>query len=107
VVDANILIRAVLGRRVRELIEAYAAEVLFFVPESAYTEAEEVLAGMNPRSLFFSAQGQEDGYSRRSRGDSHSRTFHRLVQLSLPLTHACGLGIGLRSRVEPALQRHL
>jgi len=30
--------------RVRELIETYAADVTFFVPESAYTEAEENLA---------------------------------------------------------------
>ena len=44
VVDANILVRAVLGRRVREVIEAYAGEVLFFVSEPAYAEAEEHLA---------------------------------------------------------------
>jgi predicted nucleic acid-binding protein len=44
VVDANILVRAVLGRRVREVIETYAGEVSFFVPESAYVEAEEHLA---------------------------------------------------------------
>ena len=46
VVDANILVRAVLGRRVRELIETYAGEVSFFVPESAYAEAEEHLAAL-------------------------------------------------------------
>ncbi len=46
VVDANILVRAVLGRRVRELIEAYAGEISFFVPESAYAEAEEHLAAL-------------------------------------------------------------
>ena len=46
VVDANILIRAVLGQRVRRLIEAYAGQVSFFVPESAFEEAEEHL----PRS---------------------------------------------------------
>lgn len=44
VVDANILVRAVLGRRVREVIETYAGEVSFFVPESAYAEAEEHLS---------------------------------------------------------------
>ena len=43
VVDANILVRAVLGRRVREVIETYAGDVSFFVPESAYAEAEEHL----------------------------------------------------------------
>jgi len=44
VVDANILVRAVLGRRVREVFETYARGVSFFVPDSAYAEAEEHLA---------------------------------------------------------------
>jgi predicted nucleic acid-binding protein len=44
VVDANILVRAVLGKRVREVFETYAGDVSFFVPESAYGEAEEHLA---------------------------------------------------------------
>ena len=46
VVDANILVRAVLGKRVRELIEAYAGDTSFFVPEVAYAEAEEHLAAL-------------------------------------------------------------
>ena len=46
VVDANILVRAVLGKRVRELIEAYAGDASFFVPEVAYAEAEEHLAAL-------------------------------------------------------------
>jgi predicted nucleic acid-binding protein len=46
VVDANILVRAVLGRCVRDVIETYAGEVSFFVPESAYAEAEEHLAAL-------------------------------------------------------------
>ena len=41
VVDANILVRAALGKRVREVIETYAGQVSFFVPEVAYAEAEE------------------------------------------------------------------
>ena len=41
VIDANILVRAVLGRRVREIIEPYAEHASFFVPEVAYAEAEE------------------------------------------------------------------
>jgi hypothetical protein len=44
VLDANILIRAVLGQRVRRLLEAHADNVLFFIPETAYAEAEEHLA---------------------------------------------------------------
>jgi predicted nucleic acid-binding protein len=43
VVDANILIRAVLGQRVRRILEAHAEDVSFFVPDSAYREAEEHL----------------------------------------------------------------
>jgi predicted nucleic acid-binding protein len=43
VVDANILVRAVLGKRVRGVIEAYAGKVSFFVPDAAYAEAEEHL----------------------------------------------------------------
>jgi len=41
VVDANILVRAVLGKRVREMIGTYCEEVSFFVPEAAYADAEE------------------------------------------------------------------
>jgi predicted nucleic acid-binding protein len=43
VVDANILVRAVLGRRARGVLEAYCGTVTFWVPESAYAEAEENL----------------------------------------------------------------
>ena len=44
VLDANILIRAVLGRRVRQLIEAYAAQgVRFFAPDIAFEDAEKYL----------------------------------------------------------------
>jgi predicted nucleic acid-binding protein len=46
VVDANILVRAVLGKRVREVMEAHAENVSFFVPEAAYGEAEEHLAAL-------------------------------------------------------------
>jgi hypothetical protein len=41
VLDANILIRAVLGQRVRIILESHAERVSFFVPETAYLEAEE------------------------------------------------------------------
>ena len=44
VIDANILVRAVLGKRVREVIERYVGQVSFFLPEAAYAEAEEHLA---------------------------------------------------------------
>ena len=44
VLDANILIRAVLGRRVRDRIEQYTELVRFFVPREALVNAEEHLA---------------------------------------------------------------
>jgi predicted nucleic acid-binding protein len=44
VLDANILIRAVLGRRVRQLIDTYAAQgVRFFAPDVAFDDAEKYL----------------------------------------------------------------
>jgi hypothetical protein len=44
VLDANILIRAVLGRRVRELIDTYAGQgVRFFAPDVAFDDAEKYL----------------------------------------------------------------
>jgi predicted nucleic acid-binding protein len=46
VIDANILVRAVLGKRVREVIETYAGQATFFVPEVAYAEAEENLPSL-------------------------------------------------------------
>ena len=46
VVDANILVRAVLGKWVRKVIETYAGQVSFFVPEAAYAEAEEHLLAL-------------------------------------------------------------
>ena len=44
VLDANILIRAVLGQRVRRILEDHADHISFFTPEPAYAEAEEHLA---------------------------------------------------------------
>lgn len=44
VLDANILIRAVLGRRLRRMLETHAERVSCFVSEAAYLEAEEHLA---------------------------------------------------------------
>ena len=46
VIDANILVRAVLGRRVREIVETNAEQASFFVPEVAYAEAEEHLPAL-------------------------------------------------------------
>lgn len=46
VLDANILIRAVLGQRVRRILAHHAANISFFIPETAYAEAEEHLAAL-------------------------------------------------------------
>jgi len=43
VLDANILIRAVLGQRVRELITKHAVDVSFFAPDAAFNEARKYL----------------------------------------------------------------
>ena len=46
VLDANILIRAVLGQRVRQLIQAHAAAVEFFAPDVAYADARKYLPAL-------------------------------------------------------------
>jgi predicted nucleic acid-binding protein len=46
VLDANILIRAVLGKRVRELILENAATVKFFAPSGAYDDARKYLPSL-------------------------------------------------------------
>lgn len=46
VLDANILIRAVLGRRVRELIVENADVVQFFAPDVAYADARKYLPSL-------------------------------------------------------------
>ena len=46
VVDANILIRAVLGTRVREIIAANAASVRFFAPDVAWLDARTYLPAL-------------------------------------------------------------
>lgn len=46
VLDANILIRGVLAKRVRELIQAHAATVKFFAPDVAYADARKYLPAL-------------------------------------------------------------
>ena len=43
VLDANILIRAVLGKRVRNILETHFTSVSFFAPDTAFAEAREHL----------------------------------------------------------------
>ena len=46
VLDANILIRGVLGKRVRELIIEHAPAVSFFAPDVAYADARKYLPSL-------------------------------------------------------------
>jgi predicted nucleic acid-binding protein len=46
VLDANILIRAVLGKRVRELIFEHVATIKFFAPDVAYADARKYLPAL-------------------------------------------------------------
>jgi predicted nucleic acid-binding protein len=56
VLDANIVIRAVLGRRVREILETHFTRVRFFAPDTVFAEAREHLPeillkrGINPEA---------------------------------------------------------
>jgi hypothetical protein len=60
VLDANILIRAVLGTQVRQLIFENAAAVKFFAPDVAYADARKYLpallkkrGSMRPQQCLF------------------------------------------------------
>jgi predicted nucleic acid-binding protein len=46
VIDANILIRAVLGSRVRNLILGYAGQIDFFSPTECFEDARRYLPGL-------------------------------------------------------------
>ena len=46
VLDANILVRGVLGRRVRERILEHSATVKFFAPDAAYLDARKYLPSL-------------------------------------------------------------
>lgn len=46
VLDANILIRAVLGKKVRKIIEKYIDTTLFYTPEVCFTDAEKYLPAL-------------------------------------------------------------
>jgi predicted nucleic acid-binding protein len=59
VLDANILIRAVLGKRVRELIVANVATVQFFAPDVAYADARKYLPALLDKRGINSASAME------------------------------------------------
>jgi predicted nucleic acid-binding protein len=98
VLDANILIRAVLGRRVRELLERYAVRgVRFLAPAAAFEEAskylpmllerrgiprDDVLASLSELRAIVEAveadfyRSIEQQAQQRSRGRDRSRLAH-------------------------------
>ena len=49
VLDANILIRAVLGRRVRQILRKYADRAEFCAPETCFAEAHKYVPGLARR----------------------------------------------------------
>lgn len=57
VLDANILIRAVLGTRVRSLITTYASTVQFFTPDVAYADARKYLPALLQKRNISPAHG--------------------------------------------------
>jgi predicted nucleic acid-binding protein len=57
VLDANILICAVLGRRVRALLEAYEDSIVFYTPDVCFDDAREYL----PRVLSSRGDDAETG----------------------------------------------
>jgi predicted nucleic acid-binding protein len=57
VLDANILIRAVLGRRVRTLLEAYEDSIAFYTPDVCFDDAREYI----PRLLASRGDDPETG----------------------------------------------
>ena len=57
VLDANILIRAVLGRRVRGLLQAYEDSIVFYTPDVCVDDAREYI----PRVLISRGDDPETG----------------------------------------------
>ena len=55
VLDANILIRAALGRRVRTLLETYEDSIAFYTPDVCFDDAREYI----PR--LFGSRGDDPG----------------------------------------------
>jgi predicted nucleic acid-binding protein len=57
VLDANILLRAVFGQRVRELLEAYEDEVGFYSPDICFDDARKYIPDVSGRRKIDPAIG--------------------------------------------------
>jgi predicted nucleic acid-binding protein len=86
VLDANILIRAVLGKQVRKLIIEHASTVKFFAPDVAYADARKYLPSLLEK-----------------RGLPSAATMQVLDNL-MPIVQVLDLGI-YQGMKQPALQR--
>lgn len=66
VLDANILLRAVFGQRVRQILEAYEDEARFYAPDACFADAERYIPDISERrrldaDLGLSLLGQIEG----------------------------------------------
>src|SRR5262244_2882673 len=66
VLDANILLRAVFGQRVRQILEAYEDEARFYSPDVCFADAERYIPDISKRrrldnDLALSLLGQIEG----------------------------------------------
>jgi PIN domain len=57
VIDANILLRAVFGTRVRSLLEIYEDSVLFFTPEICFLDARKYIPSIAAKRQIDPAPG--------------------------------------------------
>jgi PIN domain len=57
VLDANILIRAVFGQRVRQILEAYEDVAGFYSPDVCFQDARKYIPDLSERHGFDSAVG--------------------------------------------------
>jgi hypothetical protein len=69
VLDANILLRAVFGQRVRELLEAFEDAVTFYSPDECFDDARKYIPDVSSRRERVSAMGEAKtvGNQRRDR----------------------------------------
>jgi predicted nucleic acid-binding protein len=52
VLDANILLRAVFGRRVREILEKYEDEARFYTPDVCFEDAQKYIPVISKERRF-------------------------------------------------------
>jgi hypothetical protein len=103
VLDANILIRAVLGRRVRQLIEIYAGKgVRFFAPDIAFLR--NFIEPVEPE--LYAAFDQEARQRLRGRDENDRPILASVLALAYPASaedddfFAAGVAVWITNRIE-------